>query len=79
MEKPIEMPPTPLTPQQQKLNQLLIGLMNAATILVVKVAACTCKQKEECGVYRKAKEIAKTIDEIQELREKMPEITQAGA
>jgi len=74
MERPGTIPTPPMTPEQQELNQLLISLMNSSTILVVKVAACECEKRETCGVYKKAKEIAATIDKIQELREKIPEM-----
>ena len=57
-----------LTPSQRKMQTLLMQLVEKTTALTVKVAACRCNHKGECGVYQKAKEIAEIIDEIQELR-----------
>jgi len=57
-----------LTPSQKKMQTLLMQLVEKTTALTVKVAACKCNHKGECGVYQKAKEIAEIIDEIQELR-----------
>ena len=57
-----------LTPSQKKMQTLLMQLVEKTTALTVKVAACRCNHKNECGVYQKAKEIAEIIDEIQELR-----------
>jgi len=57
-----------LTPSQKKMQTLLMQLVEKTTALTVKVAACRCNHKGECGVYQKAKEIAEIIDKIQELR-----------
>ena len=61
--------PTPtLSPEQQKLNQLMRELVVQATRLVFKVATCECNHKENCGLYKTAKKIAKLVDEISSLR-----------
>lgn len=57
-----------LTAEQQKMNELMRRLIDANTVLVVKVAACDCRKKNSCKVYVQAQEIAKIIDELQDLR-----------
>jgi hypothetical protein len=52
------------------LQDKLRELMNHSTTLVLKVASCNCKDKEKCGVYLAGRQIARLIDEIQELRPK---------
>jgi len=57
-----------ITEEQRKMNDLMRKLIDANTVLVVKVAACDCRKKNSCKVYVQAQEIAKIIDELQELR-----------
>lgn len=57
-----------LSPEMEKTNELIKKLIDADTVLVVKVAACDCRKKNSCKVYLQAQEIAKIIDELQELR-----------
>lgn len=57
-----------LSPEQVRLQQLMQGLINEATRLIIKVATCDCNHKDDCDVYRGAKQIAKLIDEILSLR-----------
>jgi len=57
-----------LSKEQKKVNELIRKLIDADTQLIVKVASCDCKKKEKCKVYMKAQEIAKIIDELQELK-----------
>jgi len=64
-----------LTPAQE-LDNLTRQLMESATMLVVKVAICKCKSKDNCAVYEKAREIASLIDQLTELRKKYPEVMQ---
>jgi len=64
-------PPQELSPEQKKLNDLLKELMEACTSEVIKVAACQCEDKDDCSVYKKAKDIARIIDEVTELRGKV--------
>jgi len=59
-----------LTPEQKILSEKFRQLIEAATTLVIKVAACPCDKTESCGVFQKAKTIATVVDEIQELRTK---------
>lgn len=59
-----------LTEEQQKMNALMQRLIEANTTLIVKTAACDCKRKNTCKVYLQSQEIAKIIDELQELRPK---------
>jgi len=59
-----------ITEEQRKMNDLMRKLIDANTVLVVKVAACDCRKKSSCKVYVQAQEIAKIIDELQELRPK---------
>jgi len=54
--------------KQEKMNELMRQLIDATTVLVVKVAACDCKKKASCKVFNQAQAIAKVIDELQELR-----------
>jgi len=61
-------PQEPVPQEQQKMNELMRQLIDATTVLVVKVAACDCKKKASCKVYMQAQAIAKVIDELQELR-----------
>jgi len=69
-EKPTQVTPPPLTPDQQQVQNLLKELMQQDTMLILKVATCKCNHKENCAVYIKAREIATTLDKLQELREK---------
>jgi len=57
-----------ITEEQRRMNDLMRKLIDANTVLVVKVAACGCRKKNSCKVYVQAQEIAKIIDELQELR-----------
>ncbi|RLG33797.1 hypothetical protein DRN97_04210 [Methanosarcinales archaeon] len=57
-----------ITKEQQKMNELMRRLIDANTTLIVKVAACDCRKKNTCKVYLQSQEIAKIIDELQELR-----------
>ena len=57
-------PPTPA----DRLTQLMQQLVVKCTMLVIKVATCRCEKREQCAIYRIAKEIAEIIDEINELR-----------
>ena len=57
-----------ITEEQRRMNDLMRKLIDANTVLVVKVAACDCRKKNSCKVYVQAQEIAKIIDELQELR-----------
>jgi len=59
-----------LTEEQRKMNERMRRLIDANTVLVVKVAACDCRKKSTCKVYSQAQEIAKIIDELQDLRPK---------
>jgi len=61
-------PQTELTPEQEKINELMRHLIDANTVLIVKVAACDCRKKSTCKVYLQSQQIAKIIDELQELR-----------
>jgi len=60
--------PQELTAEQQKMNELMRKLIDANTVLVVKVAACDCRKKGTCKVFLQSQEIAKIIDELQDLR-----------
>jgi len=57
-----------LTEEQEKINELMRHLIDANTVLIVKVAACDCRKKSTCKVYLQSQQIAKIIDELQELR-----------
>jgi len=52
----------------EKTNELIRKLIDANTVLVVKVAACDCRKKNTCKVFVQSQQIAKIIDELQELR-----------
>jgi len=58
----------PITPEQQRINELLKQLTDASVTLVVKVAACTCRQREKCSVFLQGREMAQILAEIQDLR-----------
>jgi len=58
------------SPEQRQVQELFTQLMNACTHLIIKVAACKCRDKDTCPVYLKAQEIAGVIDRLQELRAK---------
>jgi len=59
---------TELSPEMEKMNELIRKLIDADTVLVVKVAACDCRKKNSCKVFLQAQEVAKIIDELQDLR-----------
>jgi len=59
-----------LTEEQQRMSELIRRMIDANTVLVVKVAACDCRKKNSCKVYTQAQEIARIIDELQDLRPK---------
>jgi len=67
-ERKTARPQEPVSPEQQKMNILMQRLIEANTTLIVKTAACDCKKKGSCKVYLQSQEIAKIIDELQELR-----------
>jgi len=69
MEKEIPQPMPEVSPE---ISQTFMELMNVCTQLIIKVACCTCKHKENCEVYKKAQEIAQIIDKLQEMRTKLP-------
>jgi len=56
------------TPEQEKYLELVRQLTDASAILVVKVATCTCNNKDECKVFQQAQKIATIIDAIQDTR-----------
>jgi len=57
-----------LSEEQRKMNEMMRKLIDANTVLVVKVAACDCRKRSSCKLYTQAQEIAKII--LQELRPK---------
>jgi len=69
MEKEIPQPMPEVSPE---LSQAFVELMNICTQLIIKVACCNCKNKDKCEVYLKAQEIARVIDKITELRQRLP-------
>jgi len=65
-----EKPEIAVAPEGEEVNKLIRDLMTEATTLVIKVATCDCNHKDSCGVYEKAKSIAKIIDQLQDLRKR---------
>jgi hypothetical protein len=54
--------------KQKALNALVRELTMLATQIVLKVATCNCNHKDNCELYKKAKEMANVIDKLQEMR-----------
>ncbi len=52
----------------QKLNELMKKLISANTNLVIRVATCKCKNKENCKLFIEAQRIAEIIEELQEIK-----------
>lgn len=57
-----------LSPEEEKYLALVRELTDAATFMVVKVAACGCPNCLGCEVYQQGRAIAKTIDKIQSIK-----------
>lgn len=52
--------------KSQIANEIVRDILEKATKLAIKVASCECDRKDECGVYKLSKELAKAIDTFQE-------------
>ena len=50
----------------EELRNIQAELLNYSTKLVFEVATCECGDREECGVFNIAKEIAKIMKELQD-------------
>ena len=50
-----------------KANELMQRLITENTRLIVEVATCDCENANECGIYVRAKEIAKILKELQNI------------
>jgi len=59
--------PQQLDPKAEAINEAVRQLIDAATKLTVKVATCSCEKKDECGVFKFGREVAKAIDSLQTL------------
>jgi hypothetical protein len=57
-----------MTPQQEKYLSLIRQLTDHSVTMVVRVAVCKCKDRENCEVFLKAREIAEIINELQKTR-----------
>ena len=72
--------PKQIPPEMKIMQDLIRQLMEACTALVIKVAVCDCEKREECPIFKIAKEIAVIIDRVQEMRMKGPkEVTGVGS
>lgn len=58
-----------LSPEMQKISELMKELINRNTSLALKVATCECENRDSCKVYKEAQKVAKIIDQMQEIRE----------
>jgi hypothetical protein len=54
-------------PKEQQYMNLIRQLTDKAATLVVKVAVCDCKQRNECKVFKEAQSLASIIDQLQEV------------
>lgn len=54
--------------KQKALDALVRELTTLATQIVLKVATSNCNHKDNCELYKKAKEMASVIDKLQEMR-----------
>jgi len=63
--EPIAEEELPISPE---LRQAFTDLVMSCTELIIKVACCDCKQRDNCAVFEKAREIAIIVDRISELR-----------
>lgn len=63
--------PTPSPEVAKRMEELFRELMEVNTKLVIKVASAECPWLNKCPLYKMSKRIAKIIDELQELREKV--------
>ncbi|MBA7556112.1 hypothetical protein ES705_48810 [subsurface metagenome] len=59
------------TPQEEKYLGMVRELTELSTTLVIKIATCRCKDKENCRVYLHGVKVAEVMDKLQEAK---PEI-----
>jgi len=52
----------------RRVGELIRRLMESCVTLSVSVAACDCEKKDNCKLYKIAREISKIILQIQEMR-----------
>jgi len=68
-------PVTPeVTPERKEIESLLSQLFDLVPRLALKTIVCECDRKNNCEVYQKSIELAKLIDKMTELRDKIPSL-----
>lgn len=51
-----------------EVNNLLREMVTKGMLLTIKVASCDCPRREQCQVYKYAREIVQVLDKLQGIR-----------
>jgi len=61
-----------VTPERKEIESLLTQLFDLVPRLALKTIVCDCDRKNNCEVYQKSIELAKLVDRMTDLRDKIP-------
>jgi len=65
--EPTETPLPATSPElEEEFRELQAEMLEAATKIVFEVATCECEKREECGVFKAARNLSKVLKELQD-------------